>query len=64
MKESKSDKYLSIWQVTTMVNLSKATIYRMIQSGDFPGAYRLSPKRVGWLQSEIQGWMTGRKKMA
>jgi prophage regulatory protein len=37
--------------------LSSASIYRLIQKGDFPKQIKLSERSSGWLLSEVEGWL-------
>lgn len=55
------DMYLRIKQVTAITGLSRATIYSMMASGTFPMKTALGVRAVGWLSSEIQTWIVGRK---
>lgn len=55
------DMYLRIKQVTAVTGLSRATIYNMMSIGAFPMKTALGARAVGWLASEIQSWMAGRK---
>nr|WP_235584719.1 AlpA family phage regulatory protein [Thiomicrospira sp. WB1] len=50
-------KLLKISQLVEITGLSKATIYRRISNGEFPSQVRLSARRVGWKQSEIEDWL-------
>lgn len=40
--------------------LSRATIYRKMNAGDFPKARQLSTQCVGWLEAEIDNWIAER----
>ena len=40
--------------------LSRATIYRKMQSLEFPAAKRLSANCVGWVAAEVEAWLTDR----
>ncbi|MEE8241409.1 MAG: AlpA family transcriptional regulator [Nitrospirales bacterium] len=42
------------------VKLSRSTIYAKIAAGDFPSPITLGPRAVGWLESDIQKWITSR----
>jgi prophage regulatory protein len=46
--------------VRQRTGLSRATIYRKMQSREFPGAKRLSINCVGWIDAEIEAWLTER----
>lgn len=42
------------------IKLSRSTIYAKIAAGDFPSPITLGPRAVGWLESDIQKWITSR----
>lgn len=49
-------------EVEKRVQLSTATIYRMIAEGKFPKQIRLGARSVGWLESDINDWLNDLKK--
>ncbi len=51
-------RLLRIAEVTALVGLSRATVYRLIDSGGFPRPVRLSPGRVAWVRREVEDWMS------
>lgn len=51
--------YDPLWrmnEVCHQVGLSRSTIYRLIDDGDFPKPIPLGKKSVGFLSSEIAEW--------
>ncbi len=54
------DKILRLPQVIDTTGLSKASIYRLERSGDFPKRVSISPGAVGWGQFAIQEWIKTR----
>ena len=48
--------FLRIADVRRVTGLPRATIYEMVSRGRFPKQVRLSPRAVGWLESEISEW--------
>lgn len=53
----------ALWGIKTVVErtgLSRATVYRYVNSGILPQRRRIGPGRVGWLASEIIVWMESR----
>ena len=40
--------------------LSRSTIYSLVSRGDFPQQIKLSPRTMGFLESEIDEWIAGR----
>jgi prophage regulatory protein len=50
--------------VKASVGLSRSTIYLRIAEGTFPRPVSLGGRAVGWLQSEIEGWMHQRIELS
>lgn len=44
------------------VGLSASSIYRLIGLGQFPQPIHLGERAVGWLRSDIEGWLSQRHK--
>ena len=40
---------------------SRSTIWRWVRAGIFPKPLRVGPNSIGWLESEIEGWLEARK---
>ena len=55
-------RVLNVRDVVSMTGLSKVTIWRKEKSGAFPKRINLTPRRVGWIESEIIGWLESRPK--
>ena len=51
------DPILRVRDVATRIGLSRATIYRMENKGQFPRRLQLSPGAVGWRESEVRSWL-------
>jgi prophage regulatory protein len=51
---------LRIWQVVEKVGLSKATIWRLSASGNFPKPIKISRGCTGWLEHEIDELLEAR----
>lgn len=47
-------------QVEALTGLKRSTIYQRLAEGTFPKQIRLGPRSVGWLASEIDGWIAAR----
>lgn len=45
-------------QVEARTGLSRSTIYLRISQGNFPSSVSLGSRAVGWLESEIEEWLT------
>jgi prophage regulatory protein len=59
MSEQK-ESILRFPKVNSMTGLSRSTIWRLEQSGDFPKRVQLSPNAVGWRESDIRDWQSSR----
>ncbi|MEP7307502.1 MAG: AlpA family phage regulatory protein [Acidobacteriota bacterium] len=51
------DRVLRLNEVKRITGLSRTTIWQMERSGKFPKHVRLTGKAIGWLESQIGGWM-------
>lgn len=58
-----SDRYLKIGEVLERSSYSRAQIYRLMKSGEFPSSYRLSKNRVAWKESEVDVWVEERQSI-
>jgi prophage regulatory protein len=54
------DPIIRCKQLKEVTGLSKATVYRLIQRGEFPRPLQLSQGAVGWPASAIREWRAGR----
>ena len=57
-------KILKQKEVVQLTGLSRVTIWRLEQRGEFPGKIALSPNRVGWLENEVSDWITSRPRVS
>ena len=48
--------FVRLPQVKEMTCLSKSSIYRLMDAGDFPKQVALSPRAVVWVRSQIEDW--------
>lgn len=55
-------RILRLGDVLRLTRLSKATIYRQIQAGTFPGPVKLGIRAVGWFADEVGEWLEGRPR--
>lgn len=53
---------LSIGEVTDRFNLSRSTIYRMINEGTFPRPKRFGAKTVRWSQKDLVNWLRSKNQ--
>lgn len=57
-------KIIRFPQVKELVGLSRSTIFREEQRGQFPKRRRIGPHSVGWLLPEIEHWISTRTAVA
>lgn len=58
-------KIIRLNEVITLTGLSKSTIYRLMQSNDFPSSRKLTGQKgraIGWIKIEITNWITQTEK--
>ena len=46
-------RLISQKEVLKRVGLSRSTVYLQIKAGNFPPSVKISPSRIGWLESDI-----------
>jgi prophage regulatory protein len=51
------DRILRIGTVLQLTGLSRSTLYRKVQRGEFPKQIKLSERCAGWRQSSVHAWM-------
>ena len=51
-------------QVEARTGLSRSTIYQYVKDGVFPKPVALGPRAIGWLESDVSGWIATRVKIA
>ncbi len=51
---------LRVSQVLALTGLSKTKIYDLQNKGDFPMRVQLTPRRVAWVEAEVQAWLEAR----
>ena len=55
---------LRIKDVCTALGLSRSTVYRLVEDGDFPAPIKLSRRAVGWNEAQIHYWVNTRNNAA
>ena len=58
------EKHLHRREVEEIVGLSRTSIYRLMESGEFPRPVRITKKAVRWPESTIGKWLAERAKAA
>ena len=47
-------------EVERITGMSRSSIYRLMQEGDFPRPVRIGPAAVRWKASDIMAWIESR----
>ena len=55
-------RVLRMHEVLTRVGLSKSTLWRYIGEGNFPRPIKLGPRASGWIEQEIDDWISSRPR--
>jgi prophage regulatory protein len=53
-------RILRLAQVIDATGLGKTKIYELQAQGRFPMSVRITTHSVGWVEHEVQAWLTGR----
>ena len=59
-----SKRILRLQQVRERTGLGKSSIYAKAATEDFPSQIKLSARAAGWLESEIDEWITKRIELS
>ncbi len=60
MSEVVGRKFLRVRDVVEKTGVSRRTIYRWMESGDFPRQIRLSHGIAVWQLEDVEAWMAAR----
>jgi prophage regulatory protein len=56
------DYVLRLRDVLQLTKLSRASVYRAVQRGEFPRPISLARRASGWKASEVQNWIDSRPR--
>ena len=56
------DRLLRRRQVEEITGLSRSSIYRLMQDGEFPRPVKVSPAAVRWRETELTDWLESRPR--
>lgn len=57
MTPDSQDRFLRLNAVLDRTGLSRATLYRKMQTGTFPRQIRIATRCAGWRESAVNAWM-------
>ncbi len=55
-----AERFISLRDVLTRTSLSKTHTYRLINAGLFPRPVPLGPRRVAFIEREVNDWLLSR----
>jgi prophage regulatory protein len=55
---------LRLPQVKIRVGLSRSSIYLAVSQGKFPRPVSLGARAIGWLESEVDAWLSQRVELS
>ncbi len=50
---------LRLPKTSDKTGLSRSSIYKRVKEGTFPKPIQIGERAVGWLESEVEDWLTG-----
>ena len=56
------ERYFRRSTLVDMLGLSRSTIYRMMNDGDFPRPVVLGRRAVGWRAADVETWIKQREE--
>lgn len=54
-------RFLTVHEVTRILGISRPSLYAWMSSGHFPRGTKIGPRRVGWLESDVETWIQTRR---
>ena len=57
-------QFIRLPQVKELTCLSKSSIYRLMEEGEFPKQVALGARSVVWVKSQVEDWCLGKVKVA
>lgn len=56
-------RFIKLNEVVHCTGLGRSSIYKYMNSGDFPRSISLGDSAVAWVESEVHDWMTEKLAM-
>ena len=53
-------RILRLPEASQATGLSRSTIFRLVQAGDFPSSVRLTARTIGWCATDVEAWIAAR----
>jgi len=62
MTTSKVSELLTRKEVLAKTKLSRTTLFKLEQAGDFPKHFMLTPRCAAWFEDEVDAWLLHRSE--
>ena len=59
-----ADRFLRLREMLWRVGLSRSSVYRLMNTGDFPKQIKLTKNTAVWSENAITAWMNQQKQQA
>lgn len=59
-KQTENQRLIRRKEVQTKTGLCTSSIYALMKKGDFPQSLQISIRRVAWIESEVDQWVSDR----
>lgn len=59
-KQTENQRLIRRKEVQTKTGLCTSSIYALMKKGDFPQSLQISIRRVAWIESEVDQWISDR----
>lgn len=56
-KMPQAERFIKLPEVMNKTGLGQSSIYRKMNTGDFPRSIQLNKNNIVWLESEVNAWM-------
>ena len=56
----KRSRLMRLPEVVQLIGVSRSTIYRWMENGEFPRQVSLGGNTVAWLESDVEDWIQRR----
>jgi prophage regulatory protein len=53
-------RLLRLPEVLKTTALSRSSVYRLMEAGEFPVSIRLGARSIAWVEEEVQNWIQQR----
>jgi prophage regulatory protein len=53
-------RIIRITEVSSKTGMSRSSIYERVKDGSFPSPIKITNHAVGWIEKEVEDWITHR----